>query len=51
MLVGMCGHRAEVFEAELFGYVGGAFTGARREVGAGLIVSVTPADARQRCRG
>ena len=30
---------AEVFEAELFGYVGGAFTGARREGSVGLIVS------------
>lgn len=30
---------AELFEAELFGYAGGAYTGARREGGAGLIVS------------
>jgi transcriptional regulator of acetoin/glycerol metabolism len=30
---------AELFEAELFGYVGGAFTGARREGSAGLIAS------------
>lgn len=30
---------AELFEAELFGYVGGAFTGARREGGVGLIAS------------
>ncbi|MFO1329643.1 MAG: sigma-54-dependent Fis family transcriptional regulator [Rubrivivax sp.] len=30
---------AEVFEAELFGYVGGAFTGARREGSVGLIAS------------
>ena len=30
---------AELFEAELFGYVGGAFTGARREGNAGLIAS------------
>ena len=29
----------ELFEAELFGYVGGAFTGARREGSAGLIAS------------
>ncbi len=28
---------AELFEAELFGYVGGSFTGARREGSAGLI--------------
>ena len=28
---------AELFEAELFGYAGGAFTGARREGSAGLI--------------
>jgi sigma-54 dependent transcriptional regulator, acetoin dehydrogenase operon transcriptional activator AcoR len=30
---------AELFEAELFGYVGGAFTGARREGSAGLIAA------------
>lgn len=30
---------AELFEAELFGYVGGAFTGARRDGSAGLIAS------------
>lgn len=30
---------AELFEAELFGYVGGAFTGARREGNTGLIAS------------
>jgi transcriptional regulator of acetoin/glycerol metabolism len=30
---------AELIEAELFGYVGGAFTGARREGSAGLIAS------------
>jgi sigma-54 dependent transcriptional regulator, acetoin dehydrogenase operon transcriptional activator AcoR len=30
---------AELFEAELFGYVGGAYTGARREGSAGLIAS------------
>jgi transcriptional regulator of acetoin/glycerol metabolism len=30
---------AELVEAELFGYVGGAFTGARREGSAGLIAS------------
>jgi transcriptional regulator of acetoin/glycerol metabolism len=30
---------AELFEAELFGYVGGAFTGARREGSVGLIAS------------
>ncbi len=30
---------AELFEAELFGYVGGAYTGARREGDVGLIVS------------
>lgn len=30
---------AELFEAELFGYAGGAFTGARREGSAGLIAS------------
>ncbi|MFT3666401.1 sigma-54-dependent Fis family transcriptional regulator [Piscinibacter sp.] len=30
---------AELFEAELFGYVGGAFTGARREGSAGMIAS------------
>jgi transcriptional regulator of acetoin/glycerol metabolism len=30
---------AELFEAELFGYVGGAFTGARREGSPGLIAS------------
>ena len=30
---------AELFEAELFGYVGGAFTGARREGSLGLIAS------------
>jgi transcriptional regulator of acetoin/glycerol metabolism len=30
---------AELFEAELFGYVGGAFTGARREGHAGLIAA------------
>ena len=30
---------AELFEAELFGYVGGAFTGARREGSIGLIAS------------
>ena len=30
---------AELFEAELFGYVGGAFSGARREGSAGLIVA------------
>ncbi len=29
----------ELFEAELFGYVGGSFTGARREGSAGLIAS------------
>jgi transcriptional regulator of acetoin/glycerol metabolism len=29
----------ELFEAEFFGYVGGAFTGARREGSAGLIAS------------
>lgn len=29
----------ELFEAELFGYVGGAFTGARREGSVGLIAS------------
>jgi transcriptional regulator of acetoin/glycerol metabolism len=29
----------ELFEAELFGYVGGAYTGARREGDVGLIVS------------
>lgn len=30
---------ADLFEAELFGYVGGAFTGARREGSIGLIAS------------
>ncbi|ODU99244.1 MAG: phytochrome sensor protein, partial [Rubrivivax sp. SCN 70-15] len=30
---------AELFEAELFGYVGGSFTGARREGSVGLIAS------------
>lgn len=30
---------AELFEAELFGYVSGAFTGSRREGSAGLIVA------------
>ncbi len=30
---------AELFEAELFGYAGGAYTGARREGSAGLIAS------------
>jgi len=30
---------AELFEAELFGYVGGSFTGARRDGSPGLIVS------------
>lgn len=30
---------AELFEAELFGYAGGAFTGARREGHAGLLAS------------
>jgi transcriptional regulator of acetoin/glycerol metabolism len=30
---------AELFEAELFGYVGGSFTGARRDGSAGLIAS------------
>jgi transcriptional regulator with PAS, ATPase and Fis domain len=30
---------AELFEAELFGYVGGSFSGARREGSAGLIAS------------
>ncbi len=30
---------ADLFEAELFGYVGGAFTGARREGSLGLIAS------------
>ena len=30
---------AELFEAELFGYAGGAFTGARRDGSAGLIAS------------
>ena len=30
---------ADLFEAELFGYAGGAFTGARREGSAGLIAS------------
>lgn len=30
---------AELFEAELFGYVGGAFTGARRQGQAGLLAS------------
>jgi transcriptional regulator of acetoin/glycerol metabolism len=30
---------AELFEAELFGYAGGAYTGARREGSPGLIVS------------